>query len=223
MLKKTTNKLHCSLCYSDNIDDYHRDHKRHYLRCVACGLVFVPQWYHLSANAEKAIYDSHVNSPLDAGYRRFLTRLSVPLLERLTPQSKGLDFGSGPGPTLSVMLEEAGHSVALYDLYYADDPAVLETQYDFITCTEVAEHIAQPRLVLNQLWALLEPGGYLALMTKQVTDQASFARWHYKNDLTHISFFSRQAFDYLGASWGVEPLFIGADVIIFRRPTAGLE
>jgi len=185
--------------------------------------VFVPQRYHLSADAEKAIYDSHQNSPLDPGYRRFLTRLSVPLLERLTPQSKGLDFGSGPGPTLSVMLEEAGHSVALYDLYYADDPGVLKSQYDFITCTEVAEHIAQPRLVLNKLWALLEPGGYLALMTKQVTDQASFTRWHYKNDLTHISFFSRQAFDYLGASWGVEPLFIGADVIIFRRPTVGLE
>ena len=144
-------------------------------------------------------------------------------VEWLTPQSKGLDFGSGPGPTLSVMLEEAGHSVALYDLYYADEPAVLERQYDFITCTEVIEHIAQTRMVLDKLWALLAPGGYLALMTKQVTDQTSFTRWHYKNDLTHISFFSRQAFDYLGASWGVDPLFIGADVIIFRRPTAGLE
>ena len=193
------------------------------MRCVACGLVFVPQRYHLSSDAEKANYDSHQNSPLDSGYRLFLTRLSVPLLERLTPQSKGLDFGSGPGPTLSVMLEEAGHSVALYDLYYADEPAVLERQYDFITCTEVIEHIAQPRMVLEKLWTLLEPGGYLALMTKQVTDQTSFTRWHYKNDLTHISFFSRQAFDYLGASWGVDPLFIGADVIIFRRPTAGLE
>ena len=193
------------------------------MQCGVCGLVFVPERYHLSAEAQKTVYDSHQNSPLDDGYRRFLTRLSVPLLERLTPQSKGLDFGSGPGPTLSVMLEDFGHRVALYDLYYAEDPAVLEDQYDFITCTEVIEHIARPRVVLEKLWALLKPGGYLALMTKQVTDEASFSRWHYKNDLTHISFFSRQTFAYLGSIWSVEPLFIGADVIIFRRPTAAPE
>jgi SAM-dependent methyltransferase len=223
MPPKRSNKLHCSLCYSDKIDGYHRDQRRHYLQCGVCGLVFVPERYHLSAEAEKTVYDSHQNSPLDDSYRRFLTRLSVPLLERLTPQSKGLDFGSGPGPTLSVMLEDFGHRVALYDLYYAEDPAVLEDQYDFITCTEVIEHIARPRVVLEKLWALLKPGGYLALMTKQVTDEASFSRWHYKNDLTHISFFSRQTFAYLGSIWSVEPLFIGADVIIFRRPTAARE
>jgi hypothetical protein len=55
------------------------------------------------------------------------------------------------------------------------------------------------------------------LMTKQVKDRKSFANWHYKNDLTHISFFSEQTFVYLGQQWGSTPEFIGADVIIFRK------
>jgi len=32
---------------------------------------------------------------------------------KIAPISLGLDFGSGPGPTLSLMLEEQGHRVAI--------------------------------------------------------------------------------------------------------------
>ncbi|MGB2360319.1 MAG: methyltransferase, partial [Porticoccaceae bacterium] len=63
----------------------------------------------MSSAAEKAIYDQHQNSPDDLQYRRFLSRLTEPLLERLGPCSRGLDFGCGPGPTLSVMMAEQGH------------------------------------------------------------------------------------------------------------------
>jgi hypothetical protein len=179
--------------------------------------VFVPAHQQLSQQDEKAAYDFHQNSPDDAGYRHFLSRLSVPLAERLEANSQGLDFGCGPGPTLSVMLEEQGHQVALYDLYYANNPEVLTGQYDFITSTEVIEHLSQPWIELQRLWGLLKPGGYLGLMTKQTTTHASFANWHYKNDPTHISFFANKTFDYLGQQWGSVPEFIGADVIIFRK------
>ena len=50
--------------------------------------------------------------------------------------SQGLDFGCGPGPCLSVMLEEQGHSLQLYDLYYANNRLLVNTEYDFITATE---------------------------------------------------------------------------------------
>ena len=68
--------------------------------------MFVPRSYHLSAADEKAQYDLHENDPNDPGYRAFLDRLAGPLDKRLAPHSHGLDFGCGPGPTLSVMLEE---------------------------------------------------------------------------------------------------------------------
>ena len=207
----------CPLCAGGALADFHRDQRRAYLQCLDCQLVFVPQGFHLSADQEKAEYDLHENDPQDLGYRSFLNRLAEPLLERLEPRSRGLDFGSGPGPCLSLMLEERGHTVALYDLYYANYPALLEVQYDFITATEVVEHLAKPLLAVEKLWGLVKPGGQLAIMTKLVASPEKFANWHYKTDPTHISFFSVATFEYLGRQWGSAPEFIGADVIIFQK------
>lgn len=207
----------CSLCASPEVADYHRDQRRSYLHCLCCQLVFVPQQFHLSNDQEKAEYDLHENDPQDLGYRNFLNRIAEPLLEKLKPQSQGLDFGSGPGPCLSLMLEEHGHSVALYDLFYANHPALLESQYDFITATEVVEHLANPLFELDRLWGLLRSGGQLAIMTKLVASPEKFANWHYKSDPTHISFFSVATFEYLGQRWGRAPEFIGADIIIFQK------
>ena len=207
----------CPLCTAEEVVEYHRDQRRAYLQCSVCQLVFVPEGFHLSNDQEKAEYDLHENDPQDLGYRSFLNRLAKPLLATLQPGSQGLDFGSGPGPCLSLMLEEQGHTVALYDLYYANHPELFESQYDFITATEVVEHLAKPLFELDRLWGMLKPGGQLAIMTKLVASPEKFANWHYKSDPTHISFFSVTTFDYLGQLWGSAPQFIGADVIIFQR------
>jgi transcription initiation factor TFIIIB Brf1 subunit/transcription initiation factor TFIIB len=207
----------CPLCANTVVATYYQDKTRSYLCCSQCQLVFVPRAFHFSSTAEQAVYDQHQNNPNDQGYRKFLSRLADPLLEKLAPNSFGLDFGSGPGPTLSLMLEEKGHKVNIYDPFYAPDKRALAGHYDFITSTEVVEHLAAPGKELNRLWGLLKHGGYLGLMTKQVADRESFDRWHYKNDPTHISFFSQQSFEYLGATWGSAPVFIGADVILFRK------
>lgn len=207
----------CPLCAAQQIDDYHQDKLRPYLRCTRCELVFVPAANHLSATQEKAEYDRHENSPDDEGYRKFLSRLAMPLLQRLPARSRGLDFGCGPGPTLSLMLEEAGHEVALYDPFYADDSAALENTYDFISASEVVEHLSAPGAELRRLWGLLRPGGILGLMTKMVSDRLAFATWHYKADPTHISFFSRETFKFLGSRLGAQPVFVGSDVVLFRK------
>ena len=213
---KTT--ISCPLCLSAATRPFYQDKHRDYLRCSGCQLVFVPKQFHLNAADEQAQYDHHENDPNDSGYRKFLGRLADPLLQRLTANSQGLDFGCGPGPCLSVMLEEQGHSMDLFDLYYANNSSVFERQYDFITATEVVEHLSQPMVELQRLWGLLKPGGYLGLMTKLVGDADKFANWHYKTDPTHISFFSEQSFAYLGQQWGSAPVFMGADVIIFQKP-----
>ncbi len=207
----------CPLCFSVENTFFHRDKQRKYLRCSQCALVFVPAQSHLSKADEKSYYDLHQNTPLDSGYRTFLERLSKPLLQQLKPASQGLDFGSGPGLTLSLMLAEVGHRVELYDPFYAPDEGVFTRQYNFITSTEVVEHLQAPGRELTRLWALLKPGGVLAIMTKRVIDQAAFARWHYKNDPTHIVFFSQETFNWLGKSWQVEPVYYGADVVFFNK------
>ena len=213
-----TGETHCPLCTDADISAYVADKRRHYLYCDVCGLVFVPPVFFLQPQAERAIYDLHQNEITDPGYRAFLSRLAVPLLQRIAPGARGLDFGCGPGPALAQMLMQggAGH-VALYDSFYAPDERVLEGPYDFICATEVVEHLHQPGRELDRLWSLLQPGGWLALMTKLVLSKAAFAHWHYKNDPTHVCFFSAKTWQWWAQQHGASVEIIGADVILLRR------
>ena len=210
-------QLHCPLCCDHRISDYSYDEQRKYLRCANCNLVSVPEVHHLDSEAEKAIYDLHQNCPDDPGYREFLGRLVEPLVKKLTPGSRGLDFGSGPGPTLSVMFEERGFSMRIYDKFYAADSEVLTHPYDFITATEVVEHLEKPGAVLNQLWGLLGPGGCLGIMTQTLPDSVeAFGNWYYKKDPSHICFFSAQCFRWLADEWGAD-LTLYPNIAIFIK------
>ncbi|MGR5281449.1 class I SAM-dependent methyltransferase [Photobacterium damselae] len=208
----------CPLCHCASSHDFFTDKLRQYFQCNSCSLVFADPDAHLAPEDEKAVYDQHENNPQDMGYRRFLARLADPLVERIgaAPLS-GLDFGSGPGPTLSVMLTELGYNMAIYDPYFAPNREALEQQYDFVTCTEVIEHFYQPAKEWGLLLSLVKPGGWLGFMTKLARDVDAFAHWHYKNDPTHVSFFSRETFSFLAERDGLEVEFVGNDVILLRK------
>ncbi|MDN3608699.1 class I SAM-dependent methyltransferase [Vibrio ostreicida] len=208
----------CPLCHNTQTNHYFEDKHREYLQCQRCLLVFVNPPQRLDAKAEKAHYDMHNNDPNDIGYRTFLSRLCDPLLQCIEPNSCGLDFGCGPGPTLSLMLEERGHNMSLYDIYYHPSERVLESSYDFVTATEVIEHLYQPDKVWQQWLNLVKPGGWVGLMTKMVIDVDAFASWHYKNDQTHVIFFSRETFQFLAERDQLALEFIGNDVILLRKP-----
>lgn len=214
-----TKSIHptCPLCQSDHVEDYSSDKDRDYLLCPGCHLVFVPQKQFLSKDEEKARYDQHQNSPDDPAYRNFLGRLFRPLNKHLKPGSEGLDFGSGPGPTLSIMLLEAGYKMSIYDYFYANHPVVFTRQYDFITATEVVEHLHLPAEELDKLWNCLKPGGWLGIMTKQRVAHKDFNNWHYKRDLTHVCFFSHKTFHWLAHQWDASVEFIDKDVILFYK------
>jgi len=209
----------CPLCRRTETREYSRDKRRNFIQCKTCDLVFVPSVQFLSTEEEKKRYDLHQNSPEDTGYRRFLDRLFQPLHQCLQPGSAGLDFGSGPEPLLSRMFEEAGHSMAIYDRYYEPVPVALENTYDFITASEVVEHLRDPRKELDQLWACLKPEGLLGIMTKFAVERDAFPQWHYKNDLTHICFYSRATFDWLARSWNADLRVAETDVVIFHKKT----
>lgn len=207
----------CPLCASRDTHHYHRDARRDYRQCARCELVFVPPASRLAPADERAVYDRHENSPDDLGYRRFLSRLFKPLRERLPSGARGLDFGAGPGPTLSVMFEEAGHPMAIYDPFYAPDREVLGREYDFITATEVVEHLFEPGLELERLAAMLLAGGWLGLMTKRVASREAFAGWHYILDPTHVAFFSEASFAWLAGHLDMSVEFPAADVALLQK------
>lgn len=207
----------CPLCRTDKTLEYHRDKKRRYRDCQVCSLVYVPASYHLTPQAEKAEYDKHQNNASDAGYRRFLGRCLNPLFELLRQDAKGLDFGCGPGPAISVISQEQGWQVENYDLYYEHRPQLLEQSYDFITMTEVIEHLAQPDEVLLLLDKLLIRKGILAIMTKRVASLEAFANWHYKNDPTHIAFYSEASFTWIARKMSWRLQIVDKDVVFFHK------
>ncbi|MCG8633985.1 MAG: class I SAM-dependent methyltransferase [Desulfobacterales bacterium] len=207
----------CPLCNTPGPRPYYRDTLREYLYCGKCRLVFVPGQYWLNYDREKAVYDLHENNAADQGYRKFLSRLAAPLSERLPLNQKGLDFGCGPGPVLSVLMEEQGHSMSNFDPIYFNDTALLSRTYDFITATEAVEHFQHPSEVFDLLFKMLHPGGWLGIMTKMVIDRQAFRNWHYIRDLTHISFYSQFTFQYLAERFASPVYFIGNDVILFQK------
>jgi 2-polyprenyl-3-methyl-5-hydroxy-6-metoxy-1,4-benzoquinol methylase len=107
--------------------------------------------------------------------------------------------------------------MAIYDYFYEQVPAALERQYDFITATEVVEHLHDPRKELERLWTCLKPGGWLGIMTQFAVDREVFSRWHYQNDVTHVCFFSRPTFAWLAGHWDADLIFTDADVVLVHK------
>lgn len=214
-----TGPENCPFCRGDKSALFYWDSFRPYYRCFRCDLVFVPTPWQLNREQEKARYDTHENDPSDRGYRKYLGRIIPPLkasIPRIPGSLNGLDYGCGPGPALAMMLKERGFSMNLYDPFYFNNPQVLKGNYDFITCTEVFEHMKYPGEELPKLLTLLKPKGVLAVMTQLVTDKINFKTWYYCNDETHICYFSRKSFQWAAEKWGLRVDFIGKDIIILH-------
>ena len=192
----------CPLCDAGRTGLFHRDDVREYRRCAHCALTFVPSSFHLSHKDEHARYRTHQNHPDDPGYRAFLDRLASRLVPKLTAGAAGLDYGSGPGPTLSVMLEEQGFAMRNYDPYFAPDETALAAGYDFITCTETVEHFASPAREFGRFGRMLRPGNWLGVMTQMLERDAGFADWWYRRDPTHICFYREETMRWIAAHYG---------------------
>jgi len=174
----------------------------------------------VGADAERARYETHENDPADPRYRAFLDRLAVPLAERVPPGSEGLDYGSGPGPTLSLMLEERGFVMSIYDPFFQPERDVLARVYDFVTCSETAEHFFHPAEELARLDALLRPGGWLAVMTGVLTDDLIFADWWYVRDPTHVCFYTPWTLRWIAEHHGWSLERPSTNVALFRKSPA---
>ena len=207
----------CPLCAANTTQPYYSNENLSYLQCPNCKLVFLPKRFHLNNIDEKSRYDLHQNDAEDIGYRQFLSAVFEPVEQHIAPNAKGLDFGCGPGPTLSLMFTEKGYSVDLFDKFYANNPNIFNKQYDFITATEVVEHLDEPEKELSRLYNMLNSGGVLAIMTGMLTKEIDFSTWHYKSDPTHICFFSRASMHYLAKKWGADIEFFTKDVTLFYK------
>jgi SAM-dependent methyltransferase len=209
----------CTLCRAPAVSGFAAVHGRRYGTCAGCGLIQLTLEDHLTPAAERAHYGTHRNDPADPGYRTFLDRLCAPLVQRLPPGAEGLDYGSGPGPTLSVMLEEQGFPMRIYDPHFADDADALAQTYDFITCTETAEHFADPAGEFERLDRMLKPGGWLAIMTEVYREGRPFGEWRYPRDPTHTCFYRPETLTWIAARFGFRMMEPHPTVRLFEKPT----
>ncbi len=208
----------CRLCHTGEARLFQSVGGRDYWRCPVCSITFLDATQLPDRETERERYALHVNDLQDKGYRRFLSKLAQPMLAKLAPAREGLDYGCGSGPLLASMLVEAGHAVRLYDPLFHPDAAALERSYDFITCTEVAEHFHHPAEEFARLRGLLRPGGWLGVMTCFQAEDARFADWHYRRDIVHVAFYRAETFHWLAARFGWSCEIPVKDVVLMRRP-----
>lgn len=216
----TASSACCPVCLNLGSRPLSQIDNKQYWACSTCAARFVDAAHHPTKTAELAQYTLHENDPDDPAYRAFLSKLAVPLLERIAPRQTILDYGAGPGPALATMLREAGHQVTLYDPFFAPDPAALEDIYDVITCTETVEHFHDPARDFERFNTLLRPGGWLAIMTCFQTDDAAFANWHYRKDPTHVVFYRSETFRHIAATFGWTCDIPCKDVVLMQKSTS---
>jgi hypothetical protein len=178
-------------------------------------MVYLDPALRLSSEDERGRYDLHQNNPEDPDYVAFLRRLADPMVERLRPGARGLDFGCGPAPVLAAILTAAGFPCEAYDPFYFPDPGPLSHQHDFIACSEVVEHLHDPAATFTHFASLLSSGGTLGVMTRFLPEDTPFADWWYRRDPTHVCFYAASTMRWIATRHGWSLELPRPDVALF--------
>lgn len=206
--------MKCILCESDNLATY----AKKYLKCGQCKLVFKHPDTFLDIDEEIKRYSTHENSIESQGYVKYLSSILAPLVEVLPKNSEGLDFGCGPGPTLSVMLTNNGLICDHYDPAFFPSDEKLQKKYDFVTSTEVFEHFHNPKKEIEKIWSLIKDNGYLGVMTVfYPVNEDDFQMWWYKNDPTHVCFYNEEVFNFLAQKLDAKVTYYDNKTLILKK------
>ncbi|MBO9668342.1 MAG: class I SAM-dependent methyltransferase [Bdellovibrio sp.] len=216
--------MKCLLCESPNPAPFKviRKPERGYYHCDTCDLIFMAPTERMTPVDEKARYDLHQNED-QAGYRAFLEPLAkdvdqfVEKTGRQTRDISILDFGCGPTAFLGANFIAKGYQVTNYDLYYFPDQDALRKSYHVVTSTEVWEHLYEPRAEIERQLRILKTGGILAVMTSAHKGEAHFHDWHYRRDMTHVTFFSEKTMQWLADHFKLQILKSKSPYWVFQK------
>lgn len=208
--------MNCILC-KGTTKKFWESKNREFVECTNCGgIQLLPQFY-ISEKAEEARYLTHNNDVNDPGYQDFVKPITSRILKDFSPKHTGLDYGCGNGPVITAQLEKIGYTISLYDLYFYPNTEVLKTQYDFIICCEVMEHFSAPKREFSELVSLLKPGGKLYCKTSLYSKEIDFDNWYYKNDVTHIFFYTVKSLEWIKTNLTFSALEVHPNAIIFSK------
>jgi len=198
--------MSCIVCKSELVSSFITKDIKTYWQCSHCSVKFLDQAFFIDEDTEKGRYLEHHNEIGDPAYLKFLSKLSEPLMAKLKPDDRGLDFGCGHGPALAEMLKAKGYDIDLYDPFFYPNKEIFSKKYNFITCTETAEHFFNPNKEFKTLDSLLLPDAWLGVMTTFLTEDKLFENWYYRRDPTHVVFYSQKTFEVIAEqnNWQLE-------------------
>ena len=213
----------CIVCNKKAAETFKTIENKHYWKCRECLAIFLDKQFYLEPIDEHSHYLSHKNSINDAHYRKFLSQLMLPLDKTMQRNSIGLDYGCGPGPALSKMLEERGHIMHLYDPFFYPNRNFINKVFDFICCTETAEHFHNPYNEFDLFNNLLKNNGVIGIMTNFTTDESLFENWHYRRDPTHVVFYNETTFQFIAFqnNWDCE--IVKKDIVLMREKNLNIH
>jgi len=193
--------MNCPLCNSQS-NFFLAGDKREYWECSVCRLIFVPEKYFIPEKEEIGHYLKHENSLDNEGYVQMFQE-KIQIVQNVCQGVQTiLDYGCGYEPVLKNLLTHEGYTVSGYDRYFFPD-SDLSGAFNLILSTETFEHFKEPEKEVARLATLLNPGGYLGVMTRLVPQKnnlpcrESFDNWYYKRDPTHIAFYSSNTFAWI--------------------------
>ena len=186
-----------------------------YDSCDSCGFLAKTTQFIPDSEEEYNRYLLHDNNSND-GYilyqEKFYNDIQKFLGQRV------LDYGCGNNHILSDIIEKNGHNSSYYDLYFYPDENYKKASYDAIILEEVIEHLSNPLEVLRELVLLLEKDGNLIIRTQFIPTDLLEKKWWYLRDITHISFFNFQTFEYLSKLLSLQIIYCNEkDLIILKK------
>jgi len=206
----------CPLCNSSSTVFY--QHKNQlYHQCSNCNGIFVDKKLRPDSETEILRYREHNNNINDYGYQSFVSPITSTILRDFTKDHKGLDFGAGTGPVISMILKDNSFNIKLYDPFFHNYPNLLKDKYDYIAACEVIEHFHNPKKEFSLLRNLLRQDGKLYCMTNVYNENIDFNTWDYKNDFTHVFIYHKNTILYIKEEFGFSDVTIKDRLITYSN------
>lgn len=200
----------CGICQHSTTPKKHPETNHLFHFCPNCAFIQKDASHYLSEKEEFTQYEFHENSIDDPQYVVFFENFLKAAVFPYAPKGKqALDFGSGPSPVLSQLMErDYGYDFTIYDKFYAPNKRYTSKTYDLITSTEVIEHIKDPLPVFREWERLLKEDAILSVMTLlHPQNEEDFWNWFYIKDRTHISFFSAKTLEVVAERVSLDILY----------------
>ena len=204
-----------------------KDKKYHF--CSNCNSVFLDSEFYLTSENQKDRYLLHNNTLEDAGYKKYLEKFFDEVISFAKSKNHTyLDYGSGPNPCLVELVKQKYsdfEQIDAWDLFFTKDFTPKEDFYSLITCLEVAEHFENPIESFLHIKSLLKKDGLLAVQTQIFYPEddfektsKKFATWWYKEDTTHVTFYSKEGLINCCKNCGLEFLTqINKNLLVFTK------